>query len=49
MVNKIIELIENPEMRIQMGENAMEYMNKEFSQNRIDEVWCETYKSLLPG
>lgn len=47
MTEKVEIMIKNVELRLKMGYAARNYINKHFSQNVIDDIWCKTYKSLL--
>jgi len=47
MVEKLEVLINNFELRIQMGRQAVAFMEKEFSQNIMDKQWCSIYNELI--
>lgn len=46
MVQSIEELIDNAKLRKEMGKEAVIYVEKLFSQNKINDIWCETYNEL---
>ena len=47
MTNRIAQLINDRDQLNKMGREAVKYVEVNFSQSRIDEVWCETYNSVL--
>ncbi len=47
MANKIEELIQNDQLREQMSKAAVEYIDLNFSQKKINEIWCQVYNSLI--
>lgn len=46
MVDKIETLLKDPELRMKMGEKALKFVEKKFSQNHLNTVWRKTYRSL---
>ena len=49
MIFKIKELIENPELYQSMSFQARSFVKKDYSQKKIELIWCETYKNLING
>ncbi len=45
--NALVKLIENPALRIQMGQAGCEKAQKEFDENKVCEIVLDTYKQLL--
>jgi len=46
MTQRIQELIDNVKLRQEMGIEAVIYVENHFSQNKINDIWCETYNEL---
>jgi len=47
MTKRIEELIDNAKLRQGMGKEAVIYVENNFSQNKINDIWSDTYNSLL--
>ena len=47
IVEKIKLLYSNPELRIEMGMNTIDFIEQHFSQNYIDRVWENEYSQLV--
>ncbi len=47
MTQRIEELIDNKKLRQEMGKEAVIYVEKHFSQNKINDIWRETYNDLI--
>lgn len=46
MVKKIEKVIQNDQLREQMSEAAVKYIDVNFAQERIDKTWCHIYNTL---
>lgn len=47
MANKIEKLIHDDQLREQMANEALKFIDINFSQNRINETWCKVYNDLI--
>jgi len=47
MTEKVEIMIKNEKLRLKMGQAAKDYIDKNFAQNVIDDIWCTTYKKIL--
>jgi len=47
LANKIIELLNNPDLRVKLGRNASFEVKKEYSWEKISEKIISVYKKIL--
>ncbi len=47
MTLRIVELIDNVKLRHKMESEAVIYVENNFSSNKINDIWCDTYNALI--